>query len=183
MRDFKRSGPLIKMKLTDYEATLLESLVDQFAGLLEDGSEPLESSDPFERLAAKSVTPELDRSDPVISRLFPDAYPDDPGASADFRRFTQARQRDTRLGEAEIVLAALRDSDAGEHPVQVRVIELDAWLKTLTAVRLSLAVRLNIETASDAEELDQLPDDDPRSYIYRVYEWIAYLTENLIGLA
>ena len=64
--------------------------------------------------------------------------------------------------------------------MQVRVIELDAWLKTLTAVRLSLAVRLNIETASDAEDLDQLPDEDPRSYIYRVYEWIAYLTENLI---
>jgi len=183
MRDFKRFGPLIKMKLTDYEATLLESLVDQFSGLLEDGSEPLETSDPFERLAAESVTPELDHSDPVIARLFPDAYPEDPGASADFRRFTQARQRDTRLAEAEIVLTALRDSDAGRHPVQVRVIELDAWLKTLTAVRLSLAVRLGIETASDAEELDQLPDEDPRLYIYRVYEWVAYLTENLIGLA
>lgn len=70
MRDFKRSGPLIKMKLTDYEATLLESLVDQFSGLLEDGSAPLESSDPFERLAAESVAPELDTSDPVIARLF-----------------------------------------------------------------------------------------------------------------
>jgi Domain of unknown function (DUF2017). len=183
MRDFKRSGPLIKMKLTDYEATLLESLVDQFSGLLEDGSVPVESSDPFERLAAESVTPELDHSDPVIARLFPDAYPDDVAASADFRRFTQARQRDARLSEAEVVLAALRDSDGGSHPVQVRVIELDAWLKTLTAVRLSLAVRLEIETASDAEELDALPEDDPRSYIYRVYEWIAYLTENLIGLA
>lgn len=81
------------------------------------------------------------------------------------------------------MLTALRDCDGGRHPVQVRVIELDAWLKTLTAVRLSLAVRLGIETTSDAEELDQLPDEDPRLYIYRVYEWIAYLTENLIGLA
>ncbi len=27
-----------------------------------------------------------------------------------------------------------------------------------------------------------LPEDDPRSYVYRVYEWIAYLTENLLGL-
>ncbi|MBI5027699.1 MAG: DUF2017 family protein, partial [Actinobacteria bacterium] len=118
----------------------------------------------------------------VIARLFPDAYPEDPGASADFRRFTQARQRDTRLAEAEIVLTALRDSDGGRHPVQVRVIELDAWLKTLTALRLSLAVRLGIETPADAEELDALDEDDPRSYIYRVYEWIAYLTENLLGL-
>ena len=35
MRDFKRSGPSILMRLTDYEATLLESLVEQYAGLLE----------------------------------------------------------------------------------------------------------------------------------------------------
>jgi len=64
----------------------------------------------------------------------------------------------------------------------VRVIELDSWLKTLTGVRLSLAVRLGISTPEDAEELDALPEDEPRSYVYRVYEWIAYLTENLLGL-
>ena len=43
-------------------------------------------------------------------------------------------------------------------------------------------MRLGIETPADAEELDALDEDDPRSYIYRVYEWIAYLTENLLGL-
>ena len=35
MRDFRRQGPVINMRLTDYEATLLESLVEQFCGLLE----------------------------------------------------------------------------------------------------------------------------------------------------
>ena len=80
-------------------------------------------------------------------------------------------------------MSALRDCDAGKHPVQVRLIDLQGWLKTLTAVRLSLAVRLGINTSEDAEDLDQLPETDPKAYVYRVYEWVAYLTENLIGLA
>lgn len=183
MRDFRRSGPTIQMKLTDYEATLLESLVEQFAGLLEAEEPQPDSGDSFDRWQAELAGDDsLDRSDPVIERLFPDAYPADQAASEEFRRLTQARQRADRLTQAEVVLSALRDSDAGKHPVQVRVVELDTWLKTLTAVRLSLAARLGITTPADAEELDDLPEDDPRSYIYRVYEWIAYLAENLLGL-
>lgn len=183
MRDFKRSGPMIRMKLTDYEATLLESLVEQFAGLLEADEQQPVAGDSFARWQAElSGNDPLDHTDPVINRLFPDAYPQDPVASGEFRRLTQARQRSNRLGEAEVVLSALRDTDGGKHPVQVRVIELDSWLKTLSGVRLSLAVRLGISTPDDAEQIDALPEDDPRSYVYRVYEWIAYLVENLLGL-
>jgi hypothetical protein len=183
MRDFKRSGPVILMKLTDYEATLLESLVEQFTGLLESDEQQPAEGDSFARWQAElSGDDPMDHTDPVINRLFPDAYPEDPSASGEFRRLTQARPRSNPLGEAEVVLSALRDSDAGKHPVQVRVIELDSWLKTLTGVRLSLAVRLGISTPDDAEDLDALPEDEPRSYVYRVYEWIAYLTENLLGL-
>jgi Domain of unknown function (DUF2017) len=183
MRDFKRSGPSILMKLTDYEATLLESLVEQYTGLLEADEQQPDAGDSFARWQAElSGIDPLDHTDPVVNRLFPDAYPQDAAASGEFRRLTQARQRSTRLSEAEVVMSALRDCDAGKHPVQVRVIELDSWLKTLTGVRLSLAVRLGIGTPDDADELDSLPEDEPRSYVYRVYEWIAYLTENLLGL-
>ena len=183
MRDFKRSGPMIRMKLTDYEATLLESLVEQYTGLLESDEQPPDAGDSFARWQAELPGNDpLDQTDPVINRLFPDAYPQDPELSGEFRRLTQARQRSNRLSEAEPVLSALRDCDGGKHPVQVRVIELDCWLKTLTGVRLSLAVRLGISTPRDAEDLDALAEDDPRSYVYRVYEWLAYLIENLLGL-
>lgn len=183
MRDFKRSGPSILMRLTDYEATLLESLVEQYTGLLESDEQQPDAGDSFARWQAElSGNDPLDHTDPVVNRLFPDAYPQDQAASGEFRRLTQARQRSTRLTEAEVVMSALRDCDAGKHPVQVRVIELDSWLKTLTGVRLSLAVRLGISTPDDADELDALPEDEPRSYVYRVYEWVAYLTENLLGL-
>lgn len=183
MRDFKRVGSVIRVRLSDYETALLESLVDQLSGLLEADSAESDSNDPFERWQAELDGSEpLDRSDPVITRLFPDAYPTDPAASIEFRRLTQNRQRTDRQRQAEVVMSALADSEGGKRPVQVRLIDLDDWLKTLTALRLSLAVRLGISTSEDAEALEGLPEDDPREFIYRVYEWIAYLSENLIGL-
>lgn len=182
MRDFRRNGPVIRVRLTEYEATLLESLLDQLGGLLGAGEEPPTGDDPFTRWQAEfSETGQLDHSDPVIERLFPAAYPDNPVASEEFRRFTQGRQRQDRIEQAELVMAALRDSDGGHKPVQVRVVEVDQWLKALTALRLSLAVRLGIERPEDADELDELGEDDPRSYIYRVYEWIGYLSEGLLA--
>lgn len=182
-RAFKRAGSLIRMRLTDYETGLLASLAEQLVELLEAEAAEPETSDPFERWQAELATSDpLDRTDPVISRLFPDAYPDDPAASAEFRRLTQTRQRNDRRDQAEVVLAALERADGGEHPVQIPLGELDAWLKTLTALRLSLASRLGIRTADDVDGVEELADDDPRSYVYRVYEWLAYLTESLISL-
>lgn len=182
-RYIRRAGPVIMMRLTEYEATLLESLVEQLAGLLEADQEPPVETDSFSRWQAElSNDDPLDHTDPVIRRLFPDAHPGDPVASSEFRRLTQARQRADRLGQADVVLSALRDSDGGKHPVQVRVIELDTWLKTITAVRLSLAVRLGIETAEDVEEWELLPSDDPRSYLYEVYTWLSAVSENLLAL-
>jgi hypothetical protein len=180
---FKRTGSLIRMRLTDYEAGLLTSLVQQLVELIDVQAAEPETSDPFDRWQAElaSVEP-LDRTDPVISRLFPDAYPHDPAASAEFRRLTQTRQRNDRRDQAEVVLAALEESGAGERPVQVPLAELDAWLKTLTALRLSLASRLGIRTADDIDGVESLGDDDPRSYVYRVYEWLAYVTDSLISL-
>ncbi|MEE9964589.1 MAG: DUF2017 domain-containing protein [Propionicimonas sp.] len=184
MREFKRTGSMIKVKLSDYEAALLESLVEQLAELLATDVGTDFSSDPFDRWQAEMQESEpLDRTDPAILRLFPDAYADDPVASTEFRRLTQSKQRSDRQQQAEVVLSALADCEGGAHAVQVRLIDLDDWLKTLTAVRLSLAARLGIETTEDAAELDALPDEDPRLFVYRVYEWIAYLSENLLSLA
>lgn len=183
MKDFVRRGPEIRIRLSELEATLLESLVDQLTELLQADEDPATGDDPFERWQAEfDETQALDHTDPVIRRLFPDAYRDDVAASADFRRYTEAQQRNERLVMAEVVATNLRDSEAGARPVRLRVVDADAWLKTLTALRLSLAVRLGIESAADAEALDDLPDSEPRAYVYRVYEWLGYLSEGLLTL-
>lgn len=184
MSDVVRKGPVIKLRLSEFEATVLESLLDQLSGLLAPEDEPAAADDPFARWQAEfSESEPLDRADPVIERLFPQAYPGDEAASAEFRRFTEPRQRQARVDQADLVMDALRASDGGRRAVQVRVIEIDEWLKALTALRLTLAVRLGIETAADTEGLEALDDTDPRGYTYRVYEWLGYLTEALLAHA
>jgi hypothetical protein len=79
------------------------------------------------------------------------------------------------------VLGDLEDHDEGM--VEIPLAHLDAWLKTVTSVRLSLAVRLGIETADDLQELDDLPDDDPRAFVYNIYEWLAFFSEALLAAA
>ncbi len=183
MREFRRKGSQILIRLSEFEVALLESLVDQLSELLHAEDTALAGADEFQRWQAELATgDELDRSDPVIRRLFPDAYPHDAEASAEFRRFTQTQQRHERIEHAEVVATNLADSEAGTKPVSLRVVDSDAWLKTLTAVRLSLAVRLGIEHADDLEELRELPESDPRALLYEVYEWLAYLSERLLSL-
>ena len=66
--------------------------------------------------------------------------------------------------------------------VMLLAVVLHIW-SAYSLSRLSLAVRLGIETAEDADTLDALGDTDPRGYTYRVYEWLGYLTEGLLSHA
>jgi hypothetical protein len=52
-------------------------------------------------------------------------------------------------------------------------------MKTITDMRLALATRLGIEEG-DEELWDELPDDDPRTHVHDIYDWLAYLQETLV---
>ena len=56
----------------------------------------------------------------MLRRLFPDAYPGDPEASADFRRFTQRELSDKKVAEALVVRAALQRTEGGSARGQDR---------------------------------------------------------------
>jgi hypothetical protein len=117
--------------------------------------------------------------DPVIARLFPDAYEDDESA-ADFRRFTQTRLVEGKHASAQAVLAMLPD-DVDEDDVEL-VLDRSAalqWLGTLNDVRLALGVRLGVEQDDDAY-WDALPDDDPRGTVHEIYQWLGWVQETLV---
>lgn len=183
------------------EAGLLAGMVDQLAELLTDEdliatsstgvvSEQV-SGDPFARWEAEfghdaEPTVEnldgsdgLDETDPVIKRLFPDAYPDDPAASHDFRRFTQGQQRSQKVADANLVIHDLQRTDRRGR-CRVSSDHVTAWLKTLTNVRLALAARLDITDEVSADEAAQFPESDPRSWMYEVYAWTGWLQECVI---
>ncbi|WP_156610410.1 DUF2017 domain-containing protein [Auraticoccus cholistanensis] len=192
MRRFERRGKKVVATLEPEEVQLLASLVQQLIDLLAD-SEPepaapppaaADPDDPFalwERdLQAEPDQPE-EPDDPVLQRLFPNAYPHDARASSDFRRFTEREARAAKIAAARLVLEHLAATRDGRHPVKVPLTEVDAWLKTLNNLRLSIAARLRITDAETAEELGQLPDDDPRAFMYGVYEWLAFAQETLVN--
>ena len=181
MSRFKRGGSQVLITLADYEEAVLESLVEQLIDLLEGDEVRSAPADPFARWEAEMAAPGgLDASDPVIARLFPPAYRDDPKAEQEFRRFTQSAQRRTKIEQARVVLNALLETNAGRDPAIVRMTDVEAWIKTITAIRLTLSVRLGIETADDVDELEELDSDEPKGVLYGMYEWLGYFLEGLI---
>ncbi|MBK8461223.1 MAG: DUF2017 domain-containing protein [Micropruina sp.] len=183
MTRIKRRGSQLKVTMGEYEASILDSLAEQLIELLEADQLAHPAEDPFARWEAELVgESELDTSDPVIARLFPAAYRDDPAAEADFRRYTQTTERRTKIAQARLVRDALAESDLGRSPVLIRLIDSDAWLKTINGLRLSLGVRLGVESADDLEELEALPEDDPRHYVLSIFNWLGGLLESLIDV-
>jgi len=74
-------------------------------------------------------------ADPILARLLPDAYADDPDASSEFRRYTELSLRSGKVAAAQTVLETL-PADGG----RIRLSEPDAqaWLRALNDVRLAL---------------------------------------------
>nr|WP_246383526.1 DUF2017 family protein [Microbacterium proteolyticum] len=118
--------------------------------------------------------------DPAVTRLLPDAYPDDQAASREFRRLTGGDLLERRGQDAATVLRTLgidgADLDPTSDPDATIAVALGegealAWMRTLSAVRLVLATRLGIQTEDDHQP------DDPR---FGVYDWIGYRLDGLM---
>jgi len=187
VRKFRRRGELLTTSLSAYEVHLLSSLVSQVVEMVTGGETeeftPAPDADPFEAWG-RDLQPDPDApetpDDPVLRRLFPDAYPYDAAASSDFRRFTDHDLKAKKVADAQTVLAALAATDGGAHPVAIPPVEVDAWLRTLTSVRLAVGTRLGITDAEAAAELAELVDEDPRAFMVSVYDWLGFAQETLV---
>jgi hypothetical protein len=172
------------------EAHLLANLSGQVVELLRDRNGAEESdSDP---LAAQLGMggPSLPPEDPVLRRLLPDAYRDDQEDAGEFRRFTERSLTSAKVLNAETLIGSLVDGgltfgelpDEDGDPVEVELDddEVQAWLRALTDVRLSLAVRLGIETDEDTLLVAQ-SDDDAVAAMSDIFEWLGYVQETLVA--
>ncbi|CAA9397245.1 MAG: DUF2017 domain-containing protein [uncultured Nocardioides sp.] len=174
---------------TGFEADLLRSLASQMVELLRnERAEPAAATtDPFERMMAEFSGPTTIPEDPVLARLFPTAYPDDPDAAADFRRFTEGTLRDGKAAAAGTIIDTLED--AGLPPeltedglvidVELEEGEAETWMRAFTDIRLALATRLGVEEGDEDYWLS-LPDEDPRAQAHDIYDWVGLLQESLI---
>ena len=185
MKRFKgRRGGRATAVMEQGEARLLAGLAAQVAELLAEGTPSSEPTvdDPLEQLLDFDG-PVHAPEDPVLQRLLPDAYRDDEAAAADFRRYTERGLRETKIANARAVIDSLVDAGMAESEHVDQAVEVDlnpaqvqAWLRTLTDVRLALATRLGIE--DDAHEWDD--DDDPAAVMHDVYDWLGFVQETLV---
>jgi len=168
------------------EANVIANLASQVIELLRDrNGAQVTDSDPLVSelgLGGPSQPPE----DPVLQRLLPDAYRDNPEDSAEFRRFTESALTSAKVAHAETVLSSLAAggldlTDESESPVEVELgpDEVQAWLRSLTDIRLSLAVRLGIETEEDAMLLEK-SQDPALLAMGELYGWLGYVQETLV---
>ncbi len=156
----------IVLPLAAFECAHLLRLLDEFRELL-------------------SADARDDAADPALARLAPEVYPGDIEASLAFAQATRDDLLDRRAAEASLVRAALAahdvsDADLSEQDafttrdVIITHRDVDAWLRTLTALRLVLATRLGIVDDDSAGS-----DDQRRG----VYDWLGYRLEGLIEAA
>ena len=170
------------------EVELLQSLVGQLLELVRDVPHADATGSGWAAALGLGEAAPQRPTDPVILRLFPDAYRGDDEAASDFRRFTERGLREAKAGAAATMLASLAtaggaDPDAPRSRDKVRV-ELDAdeagaWLRTLTDLRLALGTRLGV-TDGDDDDWDSLDDDDPRRHVHDVYDWLGWVQETLV---
>lgn len=173
--------------LTVFEADLLRSLAGQLVELLHNESAVAAVDvDPLEALLDFSG-PTTAPSDPVLARLFPDAYREDDESAGEFRRYTEGALRDSKSQAAACIIDVLEDAGLPGEPTDDDItidVELEpdvamVWLRSLTDLRLALGTRLEIEDGQE-DFWDSLPEDDPRAATYSVYEWLGFLQETLV---
>lgn len=188
MAGFRRTTRGVSARFTAAQAGIVRTLVGQIAELLaghgESGAVP--GADPADaELPAPDLPVELAAmlgpegpvsppDDPVLARLFPDGYREDPEAAGEFRKYTEQGLRSGKIAAAQTVLATL--PPAGGR-VRLSAEDGEAWLRALNDVRLALGVRLGI---TEEYEHEVATGGDPRSAYLQVYDWLTYLQETLV---
>ena len=189
MAGFRRTPRGVSARFTAGQAGIIRNLVGQVADLVGgpgaadappagEPAEPGGGADlPLDVGAIFAMDgPAAPPDDPVLARLLPDAYGDDPEAAGEFRRYTEQDLRSGKVAAARTVLATL-PSDGGR--VRLSPGDAEAWLRSLNDVRLALGVLLGI-TEDYEHEPAELDPEDPREAYLHVYDWLTFLQETLV---
>jgi len=202
MSPFKREeNGEISIEISAQESQVLISLTEQLLELLAQGDSLAQAQDPLMHIVGISDSDALPE-DPVLRRLFPDAY-EDSTSSSEFRRYTEYGLREKKKAHARIIYEALTSQGEvdeiapGQKPIDkvsfrliINSAELLDWLSGLNDLRLALAVRLgiggnrqesaDIDTKAIHNKYELMLESDPMKAVYAVYSWIGWLQQGLL---
>lgn len=178
----RRRDGQIEIKLSDDEMALLRQVVSEMLGLLSSASEASEGADQGDDeqdslarmvgIGGSTQAPD----DPVLARLFPDAYSGDPEAAGEFRRYTEDSLREQKRAAIDGVSSGL---SASQGHIVLDGEQAQTWLRALNDVRLALGTRLGV-TEEAHQELAQMDPDDSRYPGYAAYDWLSFVLETLV---
>jgi hypothetical protein len=160
------------------EAALLRTLVAPMIDLMggDRVDKPVRSVvDELEELFSEGPDPQTP-TDPVLARLLPDAYRDEPEMAGEFRRYTESSLREAKKYFAQAVLDTLPENGG-----QLRLSGDQArdWMRALNDVRLAFGVRLEV-TEEFEDQLAALDPEDPKVAAFEVYGWLGAVQESLV---
>ena len=118
----------------------------------------------------RALLVEGDPKDPVLQRLFPNAFTDDVEASTEFREIVHDDLLEQRLAAIDTMERTLRSDHLTED-------ELIAWLAALNDVRLVLGVRLEVTEEASAADFAGDPEAERA---YELYRYLSYLEEHVV---
>jgi hypothetical protein len=179
--------------LSPGEATLLRTLVVPVMELLNDPARPAPPAEPAPAADGSATSDDLFADlekmfnetaaeppeapdDPVLARLLPDAYQDDPEAAGEFRKYTESSLREAKKYFAQTLLETLPPKGGR---VKLNADQARDWLRALNDVRLMFGVRLEV-TEDFEEQLTSIDPKDPRVAAFQVYAWLGEVQESLV---
>jgi len=111
----------------------------------------------------------LAQDSPALRRLFPTAYPDDPEKDAGYQVLARDQLIDGRREAIEIMKRT-----AGSDILTFE--EVSAWMGICNDLRLVLGTQLEISE----DDLEGLPDDDPRAPTMTLYQVLGWIVSDIV---
>ncbi|HEY3335821.1 MAG TPA: DUF2017 family protein [Candidatus Limnocylindrales bacterium] len=165
----------IELRLALRERAILRSLLGDLRDIVGEEADPpgLTTVDADEAPADHDVTLDPDATDgvsgaatdPVLTRLYPDARPDDPAWSARFRDMIRGDLDDARRESLAIVEDTLDARSIDDD-------EAEAWLHVLNDLRLVMGTRLDITEEREAAPFDPEAPDAAARVVYAYTGWL-----------
>jgi hypothetical protein len=130
---------------------------------------------PGERELVRGLAPQLrelldgDLDDPMLRRLFPAAYAQDPEREDEYRRLVRDDLAERRRAAVDTLVATAGATRLTED-------ELMAWIGAVNDLRLVIGTRLDV-----SEDMDPVGDpSDPDAPLLALYGYLGFLLEHLV---
>jgi len=105
---------------------------------------------------------------PLLQRLFPTVYTDDPEKEAEYQRLMREELVTSRVHQIDVVAALLGTDESMSEATVV------AFMQSLNAVRIVLGTVLDV---GEDDELDEIDDDDEFAGEHHLYGYLSWLLE------